>query len=76
MAITMSLKTQRFCEYCNSDHALRYLIAKGDQHKHLVYDCPKRGVRFVALVEGLDIPTTYSAQYYHDKNKARQQKLL
>ena len=72
----MTTGTSSYCLYCMTDHPVYYLVTKNDEHRHLVYKCPKVGVKFLPMVEGLKVPTVYSKQWHKAQQTLKQQTLL
>lgn len=63
-----------YCQRCMGFHPLHYTLDVGG-HKHLILECP-RGLKFLPMVEGLDIPVKESKRVQIEKRKANQPELL
>lgn len=59
-----------------TDHPVYYLVTKDEKVKHLVMKCPKAGVKFLPMVEGLKVPTVHSKRWHKAQQTLKQQTLL
>ena len=65
-----------FCQACSDHHELFYLIGENGVTRHMVYRCPKHGVKAFHRINGLNLRTEYCRKWHKKKQEERQQKLF